>query len=69
MNSVERLKLDFKTFVGLIDNLHDEILIYDGNYRLLYINKACERHYGFTQAEMLGLSYWDMVKKDRKSVV
>lgn len=65
MNSVERLKLDFKTFVGLIDNLHDEILIYDGNYRLLYINKACERHYGFTQAEMLGLSYWDMVKKYR----
>lgn len=65
MVSLERMGLDFEEFVDLIDELHDEILIYDGNYRLLYINKACERHYGFTQEEMLGLSFWDMVKKYR----
>ncbi|WP_316896804.1 sigma 54-interacting transcriptional regulator [Pseudodesulfovibrio indicus] len=65
MNPLDRMGLDFKQFVHLIDNLHDEILIYDGKFRLLYVNKACERHYGFTQEEMLGLSFWDMVKKYR----
>ncbi|WP_272699574.1 sigma-54 interaction domain-containing protein [Desulfovibrio sp. Fe33] len=65
MTPLDRMGLDFRQFVHLIDNLHDEILIYDNKYRLLYVNKACERHYGFTQEEMLGLSYWDMVKKYR----
>ncbi|WP_207261260.1 sigma 54-interacting transcriptional regulator [Desulfovibrio sp. Huiquan2017] len=65
MVSLDRMGLEYREFVNLIDNLHDEILIYDNNFRLLYVNKACERHYGFTQDEMLGLSFWDMVKKYR----
>ena len=65
MISLERMGLEFREFVDLIDNMYDEILIYDNKFRLLYVNKACERHYGFTQAEMLGLSFWDMVKKYR----
>ncbi len=55
--------LDFATFVSLIDRLYDEILIYDDNYRLLYVNKACERHYGFTREEMLSLSFHDAVNQ------
>lgn len=55
--------LDFATFVSLIDRLYDEILIYDANYRLLYVNKACERHYGFTREEMLSLSFQDAVNQ------
>ena len=65
MVSLDSMGLEYREFVNLIDNLHDEILIYDNNFRLLYVNKACERHYGFTQDEMLGLSFWDMVKKYR----
>ncbi|QLA12203.1 AAA domain-containing protein [Desulfolutivibrio sulfodismutans DSM 3696] len=65
MDKTEIFGMDFSTFVRLIDNLHDEIIIYDNNYRMLYVNKACERHYGFTQAEMIGLPFWEVVKKHR----
>ncbi|MBG0791346.1 MAG: sigma 54-interacting transcriptional regulator [Desulfovibrionaceae bacterium] len=61
MAKTEHFGLDFETFARLIDELHDEIIIYDNNYRLLYVNKACERHYGFTQEEMVGLPFWDAV--------
>lgn len=65
MTKTEHFGLDFKTFARLIDNLHDEIIIYDNNYRMLYVNKACERHYGFTQEEMVGLPFWDIIHKHR----
>ncbi|MBU1000961.1 MAG: PAS domain S-box protein [Proteobacteria bacterium] len=54
MEKIEHFGLDFDTFARLIDEMHDEIIIYDNNYRMLYVNKACERHYGFTQEEMVG---------------
>lgn len=63
MNKNEHFGLDFETFARLIDNLHDEIIIYDNNYRMLYVNKACMRHYGFTQEEMVGLPFWEVVEK------
>ncbi|HAS89449.1 MAG TPA: histidine kinase [Desulfovibrio sp.] len=63
MGKTEHFGLDFETFARLIDNLHDEITIYDNNYRMLYVNKACERHYGFTQQEMVNMPFWDVVQK------
>ncbi|MBC18579.1 MAG: histidine kinase [Desulfovibrio sp.] len=63
MSKTEHFGLDFKTFARLIDNMHDEVIIYDNNYRLLYVNKACERHYGFTQEEMVGVPFWEIVEK------
>ena len=56
---VSKLNLSYSEFVGLIDELYDEVLIYDNNYTIVYINKACERHYGMTQEEMVGRSFWD----------
>jgi len=63
MTKSEHFGLDFETFARLIDELHDEVIIYDNNYRLLYVNKACERHYGFTQEEMVGVPFWEIVNK------
>jgi len=63
MEKTEHFGLDFETFARLIDNLHDEVIIYDNNYRLLYVNKACQRHYGFTQEEMIGVPFWEIVNK------
>lgn len=63
MGKTEHFGLNFETFARLIDNLHDEIIIYDNNYRMLYVNKACERHYGFTQQEMINMPFWDVVQK------
>lgn len=57
-------RLDFETFVRIIDNHYDEINIWDHNYKLLYINKACERHYGLKQEDMIGKDYYDFIEDD-----
>lgn len=51
--------LSHEQFLRIINELYDEIIVYDNNYKIVYINKACERHYGMTQEEMLGYSFWD----------
>lgn len=51
--------LNYEEFVKIIDELYDEVLIYDNNYKIVYINKACERHYGMSQEEMIGCSFYD----------
>ncbi|MCC8165739.1 MAG: sigma 54-interacting transcriptional regulator [Planctomycetes bacterium] len=56
--------MDFKTFFHLIDSLYDEILIYDDNYNIVYINQACVRHYGVPPEKMIGKSFWDFVDSD-----
>ncbi|SIO28905.1 sigma-54 interaction domain-containing protein [Halodesulfovibrio marinisediminis] len=65
MSKTEHFGLDFETFANLIDNLHDEIIIYDNNYRMLYVNKACERHYGFSRQELIDMPFWDVVAKHK----
>ena len=35
-------KLQYKEFINAIDNLYDEINIWDDNYNLIYINNVCE---------------------------
>ncbi|MCT4584576.1 MAG: sigma 54-interacting transcriptional regulator [Peptostreptococcaceae bacterium] len=51
--------IDFKEFIKIIDQAYDEILIYDNNYNIIYINKACERHYGISQEEMVNSNFYD----------
>lgn len=55
--------LDFETFFRLIDNMYDEVYITDNNYKLVYVNKACARHYGATQDEMIGKTSLDFSKE------
>lgn len=57
-------RLEYDVFLKLIDNLHDEINIWDNNYNLLYINNACERHYGLTKEEMIGRNYYEFMEAD-----
>lgn len=47
-------KLDFQKFVNLIDNVFDEIFIWDKNMRVVYANDACYRHYGFSPDYFIG---------------
>ena len=44
----------------ILDGLHDEIMVYDDDYRLVYVNSACERHYGKTPQELIGASFKDL---------
>ncbi len=57
------LKIPYEVFLRIIDELYDEIIIYDNNYKIVYVNKACERHYGIKQEEMIGHSFWDFQEK------
>ncbi|WBW96465.1 sigma-54 interaction domain-containing protein [Oceanirhabdus sp. W0125-5] len=51
--------LSYQEFIRIIDELYDEVIVYDNNYKIIYINKACERHYGMTKEEMMGSSFFD----------
>ena len=51
--------MDFDTFFNIIDNMYDEIFIVDNNYKLVYVNKACQRHYGCDQKDMIGKTTLD----------
>lgn len=44
-------------FKEVIDNLHDEIMIFDDNYKLVYLNKASVRHYGIEPEKLIGKSF------------
>lgn len=63
---LENSSPNFQDFVGIIDKIYDEVLIYDHNYNLLYVNDACYRHYGITPETLLTLPY-DNVTKNFKA--
>ncbi len=46
------LTLDF--LVELLDYASDEIYILDKNLQIVFVNRACERHYGLTKSEVIG---------------
>ncbi len=57
------MNLKYEDFIKLIDELHDEVNIWGKDLTLLYINKACERHYGLSKEEMMGKNYFDLMGK------
>ncbi len=54
--------LDIETFAKIIDAMYDEVLIYDGNYNIAYINQACSRHYCCSPKEMIGKNFFDFIE-------
>lgn len=57
-------EIDSFQFRHMIDSLYDEILIYDNQYTIVYINYACSRHYGYTPEQMIGKSFFEFVDND-----
>ena len=49
--------MDLEIFKRIIDELHDEIMIYDDAYHLVYVNRAACRHYGINPEQMIGKSF------------
>lgn len=56
--------VDEETLFSIIDNMYDEVLIYDGNYNIVFINQACKRHYSATPEDMIGKNFFDFVDND-----
>lgn len=58
------MELSHEILKKILDNAFDEIFVYDNNYNIIYVNKACERHYGMKQEEMMGKNFWEFIDKD-----
>ena len=56
--------LSYRDFLEIVDNMYDELLIYDNKYNIVYINKACRRHYGFSPDKMIGRSFYDFINAE-----
>ena len=52
-------------FISLVDNVYDEICIWDSESRMIYINNACARHYGLKPEDFLGKKLSEMVGVDK----
>lgn len=57
-------KPNYDFLLPLIDVMYDEIIVYDDNYQIVYINKACQRHYDCSPEHMIGKSFFDFVDKN-----
>lgn len=55
--------LDSDLFFEIIDSMYDELLVYDGNYNIIYINQACKRHYNVSPEEMIGKNFFDLYEE------
>lgn len=58
---------EFEEFKNIIDNLYDEVIVYDDCYNIAYVNKACERHYNCSAKYMIGKSFFDFISQYNSS--
>lgn len=48
--------LKMETLLQILDYLSDEIFVMDENKTIIFVNNACERHYGLKKADVIGRS-------------
>lgn len=58
-NQIE--KLNMETLLAILDYSSDEIFVLDANRKIIFVNKACERHYGLKKEEVIGKLSDDLV--------
>jgi PAS domain S-box-containing protein/TyrR family helix-turn-helix protein len=46
----------------ILDNSYDEIFVVDGEDRVVYVNDACEKHYGLKPEDMIGKNVKELVE-------
>ena len=56
----EDCSLTDKDLWDIITNLHDEIMVYDDDYNMVFVNEAAVRHYGKKPEELLGSKFSDL---------
>lgn len=47
-------ELSRETLRKILDNIYNEVYVTDADMNILYVSATCHRHYGLTQAEMIG---------------
>ncbi len=53
-----------KKYRSLVDNANDVIIMYDAEGRLNFVNQSFEQRYGYSSAEALALTIFDLVHPD-----
>ena len=53
------MDLDKESLQKILDASFDEIFVIDGKGVVVYVNKACERHYGLKASEFIGKSCYE----------
>lgn len=61
-NTLDRI-IPYETLKRILDNVFDEIFVYDNNYRVVYVNDACKRHYGMNPSEMIGKTFYELLEE------
>ncbi|KDR96412.1 PAS domain S-box-containing protein [Peptoclostridium litorale DSM 5388] len=65
MNADNFRFLDYEKLKRIVENAYDEIFVYDNDYKVVYVNKACERHYGMKAKELIGNNFFDLLSDDK----
>ncbi|HVK56758.1 MAG TPA: diguanylate cyclase [Burkholderiales bacterium] len=58
---------DFAPLPNFVDLLLDAICIVDADGRFVFVSAACERIFGYTQSEMIGMTMIEMVAPEDRS--
>jgi TyrR family helix-turn-helix protein len=57
------IEITLQTLLKILDHSSDEIFVLDGDQRILYVNKVCERHYGLKPTDVIGKYNLDLFEK------
>ncbi|MFC3882394.1 sigma-54 interaction domain-containing protein [Bacillus songklensis] len=57
------IEMTLQTLLKILDHSSDEIFVLDGEKRILYVNQACERHYGLKPTDVIGKYNVDLFEK------
>jgi PAS domain S-box-containing protein len=60
---VRGLDLDKESLQKILDSSFDEIFVINGKGVVVYVNKACEKHYGLKASEFIGKSSYELAAK------
>lgn len=64
MSKTKNNKPNCRTICNLINNMYDEVFVWDSNYRIAYVNEACRRHYGLSPDDLIGKSFYEMLDEN-----
>lgn len=62
-DTTSNVEMTLQTLLKILDHSSDEIFVLDGEKRILYVNQACERHYGLKPTDVIGKYNVDLFEK------
>lgn len=70
-NQTNNVEMTLQTLLKILDYSSDEIFVLDGEKRILYVNKVCEKHYGLKPTDIIGKYNVELFEKGywRPSIV